>query len=119
MIDSDAIHLIDSSGKEIPLVEDPTIANPLNTIPNEASRQWAYLTAGAYSAGKATLTVDSAWLRFSENAQFTFDIGEHPQAGQKFEHQSNRARADRDIVIQSAEINAIGRWNHFYTHQTR
>ena len=108
MIDSDAIHLIDSSGKEIPLVEDPTIANPLNTIPNEASRQWAYLTAGAYSAGKATLTVDSAWLRFSENAQFTIDIGEHPQAGQKFEINQTLRVADRDIVIQSAEINARG-----------
>jgi hypothetical protein len=108
MIDENAIHLVDSSGKEIPLVEDPTIANPLNTLPNEASHQWAYLTAGTYTGGKATLTVDSAWIRFSENAQFTIDIGEHPQAGQKFDLNHTVRVADRDIVIQSVEINTWG-----------
>ncbi|MEN6435854.1 MAG: hypothetical protein ABFD58_08565, partial [Anaerolineaceae bacterium] len=66
-IDSNAIHLIDSSGKEIPLIEDATIANPLDEAPNEASHQWAYLTDGSFSAGQATLTVDSAWIRVGGN----------------------------------------------------
>lgn len=107
-IDDSAIHLIDSSGIEIPLVADPTLSNPLDTLPNEASHKWAYLTAGAYSGGKATLTVDSVWVRFSEVGSVTFDVGEDPQPGQKVDINQSVIVADREIVIQSAEINAKG-----------
>ncbi len=107
-IEDNAIHLIDASGKEIPLVYDPTLTNPLDKLPNEASLQWAYLTAGAYSGGKATLTVDSIWVRFSEHAHCDIRRRRRPATRAKIRHQSNVLVADREIVIHSAEINAKG-----------
>lgn len=108
MIDSDAVHLVDSRGTEIPLIEDPTIANPFDEVPNEASRYWAYRTDGAFSAGQATLTVDSAWIRINENNRFTFNVGVDTQPGQKLVLNQSLIVGGRKILIKGAEVNEGG-----------
>jgi Tol biopolymer transport system component len=105
-IDIDAVHLVDSSGKEISLVEDTTLANPLDEAPNEALHNWAYLTAARFTPGQATLSVDSAWIRYADTALLTFDVGDDPQPGQVFPINQTLVVAGREILIQSAEINA-------------
>ena len=107
-IEENAVHIIDVAGKEIPLVEDPSLVDPQEEVPNKASKPWAYLTAGAYSAGQATLTVDSAWVRFTLNTRFTVDLGADPQPDQKLDINQTFVVAGHEIVIQSAEINSKG-----------
>jgi hypothetical protein len=116
-IDRDAIRLVDSIGKDIPLVEDKTIANPSVELPNEASHQWAYLTAGPFTAGEAVLTIDSAWIRISDTARFTIDLGKNPQPGQKYTINQSLTIAGREIVVQSAEINTKGNGISFTIHK--
>jgi hypothetical protein len=116
-IDVDALRLVDANGKDIPLVEDKTIANPSVELPNEASHQWAYLTAGPFSAGEAVLTIDSAWIRVSDASRFTIDLGKNPQPGQKYTINQSLIIAGREIVIQNAEINTKGNGISFTIHK--
>ncbi len=108
LLDSSAIHLTDSSGKDIPLMEDHSLANPDNKKYSNTSIQWAYVTAGDIAPGPATLTVDSVWIFLNEEVQFTFDPGENPQPDQEWILNQTVLVADREIVIQSVRMNSKG-----------
>ena len=83
-VDDDSIHLLDAEGKDIPLMFDPALIDPEDENPNEAAFKWAYQTAGTYSPGKGTLSVDSVWVRLNESVSFTFDPGPDPQPDQEW-----------------------------------
>jgi len=110
MVESTAIHLRDADGNDIPLEEaDPSMDDPEGGNPGGASFRWAYQTAGRYSPGLATLTVDSAWIGLNvENTGFTFDPGPNPQPNQEWVLNQPLVVAGRRVVIQSAQMNKTG-----------
>jgi Tol biopolymer transport system component len=110
MVESTAIHLRDADGNDIPLEEaDPAMDDPESRDPGGASFRWAYQTAGRYSPGQATLTVDSAWIGLNvENVGFTFDPGPNPQPNQEWELNQPLVVAGRRVIIQSAQMNKTG-----------
>lgn len=107
-IDDAAIHVRDAGGKEIPLVYDPSLIKVERNNNKRDSFQWAYHTAGSFSPGIAELTVDSVWIRESENIHFTFDPGQNPQPGQVWDLNKQIVIADKTITIQNAQMNQAG-----------
>jgi hypothetical protein len=103
-----AIHLVDSNGMEIPLLEDPTVIDPSDQTPGNNSHAWAYVIESKYEAGQATLSVDSAWIRINDIARFKVDLGDSPQPGQKIMIEKSVNIAGREILIKSAEVNKKG-----------
>ena len=82
LLESDAIHLIDKVGNEIPLEEDYSLTDPEATTSAAQSLPLTYRTAGRYLPGEASLIIDYVWVQQSTNASFTFDAGSNPQPGQ-------------------------------------
>ena len=107
-VDDDSIHLLDAEGKDIPLMFDPALIDPEDENPNEAAFRWAYQTAGNYSPGKGTLSVDSVWVRLNESVSFTFDPGPDPQPDQEWMLNQPLSIGGRMITIQSVRMNQKG-----------
>jgi len=84
-VDSQAVHLKDVDGIEIPLVEDYSFSGQDTGNPNDGqSLALTYRSGGKYTPGQATLTVDSVWVGLKEEAVFSFDPGANPQPGQSW-----------------------------------
>jgi hypothetical protein len=115
MVESTAVHLRDADGNDIVLEEaDPAMGNPEGGNLGGASFRWAYQTAGGYSPGQATLTVDSAWIGLNvEDAGFTFDPGPDPQPNQEWALNQPLVVAGRTVTIQSVQMDKTGNGLNF------
>lgn len=107
MVDSSSIHLLDASGKDIPLEEDYSLTDPEVTDPR-SSFHWTYRTAGSYSPGQAVLKVDSIWVGMGGNSSFTFDPGPDPKPEQEWMLNKEVVVYGRTIKIESAQMNKDG-----------
>jgi hypothetical protein len=85
-VDSIAIHLHDAAGQEIPLEEDYSLMDSLKGEMSGITAPIIVRNAGSFAPGKATLTVDSAWVDVPVNGvTFDFDPGENPQPNQTWQ----------------------------------
>ncbi len=85
-VDPSAIHLHDAAGQEIPLEEDYSLIDSLSDEMLGITLPIIVRSAGSFTPGKATLTVDSAWMDVNVNGvAFDFDPGENPQPNQTWQ----------------------------------
>lgn len=105
VVDGSAVHLVDAGGNEIPLVEDPSLADPEESGTPGQSLAFTYRSAGRYIPGEASLTVDAAWIRLDESITFTFNPGSDLQAGKVWELNKSLEVSGRTVLIKSARMN--------------
>ena len=85
-VDSIAIHLHDAAGQDIPLEEDYSLIDSLSDEMLGITAPIIVRSAGSFARGKATLTVDSAWVDVPvSGVAFDFDPGENPQPNQTWQ----------------------------------
>ena len=85
-VDTIAIHLHDAAGQDIPLEEDYSLIDSLSDEMLGITAPIIVRSAGGYTSGKATLTVDSAWVDVNvSGVTFDFDPGQNPQPNQTWQ----------------------------------
>jgi len=85
-VDTIAIHLHDAAGQDIPLEEDYSLIDSLSDEMLGITAPIIVRSAGGYTPGKATLTVDSAWVDVNvSGVTFDFDLGQNPQPNQTWQ----------------------------------
>ena len=82
--DPESIHLIDNGGSEIAIQEDYDMLAKLQQSSRTGEIPIAYHTAGNFTAGAATINVDSVWIAIDGQFEFTVNIGDNPQPGQEW-----------------------------------
>jgi hypothetical protein len=89
-------HLLDPTGREIPLE-----SMQVNRVASATESPAAYRTAGIYSPGPYTLRVDSVVVTRVADAVFTFDVGPDPQLGQTWQ-------VDQEILVGGIPLRLTG-----------
>lgn len=108
LVELGSVHLVDSGGKMIPLVENRSIADLSDRKSDQSQYPWLYFAEGTVAAGQASLTIDDAWIRVNPNQQIDLEAGPDPQPGQKWDLDQPFDICGRKIILKSAEVNAEG-----------
>lgn len=107
MVDPHALHLLDSTGQEIPLEEDGTLV--FTPTPGDNTFRLAYKTSGSYTSGLAVFAIDSIWINQNVSANFVFDPGSNPQPGQTWELNQDVEVAGKTLRVASVALDASGK----------
>ncbi|NMB93818.1 MAG: hypothetical protein GYA26_06320 [Flexilinea flocculi] len=108
LVEKDSVHLIDSSGKDIPLIENRSMSDRSDRKTDQRRYPWLYFTEGNIAGGRASLTIDDVWIRVNANQHLVFETGTDPQPGQKWNLNQPFNICGRKIILKSVEVNAEG-----------
>lgn len=106
-VNSEDVHLVDGNGKEIPLEEDPALADPQQGS-SDGRLPLTYRTTGTLVPGQATFSVDRVWVGLKESVVFPFDPGANPQPGQKWSLNQSVEIGGTSILIREVTLNETG-----------
>lgn len=112
-IESDAVHLTDSTGTPIIVEEDQSITDPDADNSDTQSLGIVYRAASSYQPGTATLIVDEAWVDFQGGQSFSFNVGSSPQPGQTWQIDQSLDLNGNKVTIKDAAEGKDGKSLNF------